>query len=171
MTLRDYAWKYLEGKKPMSTSVTLKHEWDMGHRLSLHNGKCARLHGHRYVCEVDVEGNLRTNGPATGMVIDFYDLKQVLKSVIDDHWDHRTMLWEGDRIFGIIEDAIAENGGNVGGNDPALHGIFSVPFHPTAENIAKELLRVFSGYFQQGDTYITRVRVYETPNGWAEAKP
>ena len=47
--------------------------------------KCARLHGHSYRLIVHVTGDVDS---ATGMVIDFGDVKKVVKPLIDDHLDH-----------------------------------------------------------------------------------
>jgi 6-pyruvoyltetrahydropterin/6-carboxytetrahydropterin synthase len=156
-------------------TITHKHDWDMGHRLPRHDGKCARLHGHRYVAEIDITGELQTEGPATGMVIDFYLIKEMVKQLIDVQWDHRTMLWEGDPLCAIwAEDKPVTEDGVCAGDVADVHfGIFRVPFMPTAENIAAEILkRLRSGDVGQGGRglNVTRVRVYETPNGWAEAR-
>ena len=135
----------------MITTITLRYEWDMGHRLPLHDGKCRRLHGHRYVSEVDVTGPLVTHGPSTGMVADFTDVKHFVKLVIDGQWDHRTMLWEQDELYAASMDPD--------------YGIFRVPFMPTAENIAAELLRLL-----RPNMPVTRVKVWETPSGSAEVR-
>lgn len=141
----------------MITTITLKHEWDMGHRLPLHNGKCARLHGHRYVAEIDVTGELQTEGSATGMVVDFYVIKDRVKRFIDEEWDHRTMLWEQDTILKAYL-----------GTRATEIGAFFVPFMPTAENIAWEILHHLRN--KGSGLNVSRVRVYETPNGWAEVE-
>lgn len=148
------------GKRPRSApqlvTVTKKYEWDMGHRLPNHSSKCRHLHGHRYVAEVDVTGPLLTHGSSEGMVLDFTDLKAALEEVIGP-WDHKTMLSEQDVML------------NMGGLGQTLtdFGVITVPFTPTAENMAREVLvRLRDKRFN-----VTRVRIYETPNGWAEVRP
>jgi 6-pyruvoyltetrahydropterin/6-carboxytetrahydropterin synthase len=140
---------------PPNVTVTKRYEWDMGHRLPQHEGKCRRLHGHRYVVEVDFTGPVIPAGRSAGMVVDFDDVKTLLDTVIG-YWDHRTMLQQGDPI--------------VDGHSASWHtlyGIFFVPFPPTAENIAREILLSL----QPGaPAQVTRVRVYETPSGWAEVR-
>jgi 6-pyruvoyltetrahydropterin/6-carboxytetrahydropterin synthase len=135
-----------------AVTVTKKYEWDMAHRLPRHEGKCRRLHGHRYVAEIDITGSVITAGAETGMVVDFYRVKQVMDATIGE-WDHRTMLHDEDYIFEGATTSLIEM------------GVFRVPFMPTAENIALEVLRLLSAHF-----VVTRVRIYETPNGWAEVK-
>jgi 6-pyruvoyltetrahydropterin/6-carboxytetrahydropterin synthase len=144
----------------LTTTVTKRYEWDMGHRLPNHNGKCSRLHGHRYVAEIDITGPVSTaeHTSSEGMVIDFYDLQRMLDVYIGE-WDHRTMLHVDDELVRLLH------------SDTARHlGIFAVPFIPTAENIAAEIFNVISGVTDVHQ-FITRVRVYETPSGWAEVRP
>lgn len=149
--MRDFNPGAEDYKMPVQlVTLTTRYEWDMGHRLPSHNGKCRRLHGHRYTAEIDVTGPLMTLGPSMGMVVDFYVLKKAIDAAIG-HWDHRTMLHEEDPLRLDDEDDT---------------GVLRVSFVPTAENIAREVMRVMR---MQG-LNITRVRVYETPNGWAEVR-
>ena len=70
--------------------------FEAAHQLPWHDGKCARPHGHSYVLEVEVEGPVQPNdGRATsGMVIDFGQLKSVVKTYVDlmDHYSLNQML-------------------------------------------------------------------------------
>jgi len=137
-------------------TATLKYEWDMGHRLPDHKGKCRRLHGHRYVAHIDLTGPVQLKGPSAGMVVDFYDVKQAVEKVLGE-WDHRTMLHEDDTIIWDATDPDVER----------EYGIFRVPVIPTVENmclLAISALRVVEG------VKVTRIRIYETPNCWAEVK-
>jgi len=57
------------------------------HELPGYNGPCCRLHGHEWRCRVTVQ---RPDGQLKeGMVVDFRDLKVVLKQEVDAHLDHR----------------------------------------------------------------------------------
>lgn len=66
-----------------------KFKFEASHQLPKHDGKCARLHGHSWngtlICE-DYE--LITIGPKAGMLVDFYDLSQIMKPVLEDYLDH-----------------------------------------------------------------------------------
>lgn len=142
------------------TTITHKHEWDMGHRLPRHEGKCARLHGHRYVAEIDITGKVQTSGSGTGMVVDFYIVKDIVKATFGD-WDHRTMLWREDPFAQEMLTDVQKT-----------YGIFRVMFMPTAENIAAEIILRINVELRESHSLAccTRVRVYETPNGWAEVR-
>lgn len=96
-----------------------------GHRLYGHEGKCAHFHGHNYLAEFHVVG---TEQDAVGRVIDFSQLKTVLKGWIDENWDHGFLLWEQD-----------ENGLNaIQQVEPSR--FYVMPGNPTAENMASHLL-------------------------------
>ena len=61
-----------------------------GHRLPSHNGLCKNQHGHNYKLEVRVSGltNKQETSPSWGMIIDFGDLKKIVKQAVLDFHDH-----------------------------------------------------------------------------------
>ena len=65
--------------------------FEAAHVLAHHAGKCARMHGHSYRLEVAVSGALQTKGPATGMVMDFDTIKELVKTRVIDALDHTTL--------------------------------------------------------------------------------
>jgi 6-pyruvoyltetrahydropterin/6-carboxytetrahydropterin synthase len=67
-------------------------EFQAAHHLPRHPGRCRDLHGHTYRLEVLCEGPV---DPETGMVLDFADVKAVVKREVLDVLDH-TLL--NDRI-------------------------------------------------------------------------
>jgi len=79
----------------MKIRVGVAEVFDSAHFLPGHE-KCGIIHGHTYRVEVEVEGELKK-----GMVIDFADLKRVLKEIIDK-LDHRL-------INDLIENPTCEN--------------------------------------------------------------
>ena len=84
----------------MSTVRATKHfTFELAHALTGHGGLCAHLHGHSYVLDVTVEGTPRREpgGPADGMVIDFADLKRIVRTLVVDHYDHALVLHEAER--------------------------------------------------------------------------
>ena len=111
--------------------------FDAAHFLPDYQGKCANLHGHTYRLRVEIKGDLDIE---TGMVVDFGDLKQIVKDAVVDKLDH-TLL-----------------------ND-CLMFEFS---KPTAEvmstKIFSELWKAWSDSKLPGVVY--RVRLWETPTSW-----
>ena len=65
--------------------------FESAHVLPFHTGKCSRMHGHSYVLEVGVRGPLQTDGPARGMIVDFDEIKAIVRSEIVDAFDHQTL--------------------------------------------------------------------------------
>lgn len=63
--------------------------FEAAHVLPYHQGKCSRLHGHSYRLDVSVDGPLQSEGPATGMVVDFDELARVVRTSVIDALDHR----------------------------------------------------------------------------------
>jgi 6-pyruvoyltetrahydropterin/6-carboxytetrahydropterin synthase len=63
--------------------------FEAAHELPYHDGKCCRLHGHSWRGVVYVSGTaLIENGPKTGMVVDYAEIKSYLTPLLDDYLDH-----------------------------------------------------------------------------------
>jgi 6-pyruvoyltetrahydropterin/6-carboxytetrahydropterin synthase len=74
--------------------ITKQFTFEMAHALYGYDGKCKNIHGHSYKLDVCVIGNPidDSQNPKYGMVIDFGDLKDIVKSEVVDIMDHATML-------------------------------------------------------------------------------
>lgn len=69
--------------------LSKKFTFEAAHQLPHHDGKCQRLHGHSWVGVVNVLGDqLQTEGAKQGMVMDYSDIKAVLKPLVEDYLDH-----------------------------------------------------------------------------------
>ena len=75
------------------TTVTKLFEFEACHHLPHYEGACHNLHGHSYKLEVTVSGQVskNENDPKCGMIIDFKDLKAIVKSVAVDKYDHSNL--------------------------------------------------------------------------------
>jgi 6-pyruvoyltetrahydropterin/6-carboxytetrahydropterin synthase len=142
--------------------ITRRLEFDAGHRIYTHATQSPYLHGHRYALEITVSGEvIRTEGAAEqGMVMDFSDVKHIAKAVLVDRWDHAFLVYQGDRVVMDFLASLPE------------HKTVVLPVVPTAENLAAEAFRILDAAYR--DTYgnqlrLQRVRLYETPNNWADA--
>jgi 6-pyruvoyltetrahydropterin/6-carboxytetrahydropterin synthase len=142
--------------------ITRRIEFDAGHRIPNHASQCRHLHGHRYAIEITLSGEIiGTEGSAEqGMVLDFSEVKRIANAVIVDHWDHAFLVYRGDRA---VVDFLASLPG---------HKTVVLPVVPTAENLAAEAFRLLDEAYL--DTYgnllrLQQVRLYETPNNWADA--
>ena len=75
------------------TTVSKLFEFEACHHLPHYDGACHNLHGHSYKLEVTVSGQVskNENDPKCGMIIDFKDLKAIVKSVAVDKYDHSNL--------------------------------------------------------------------------------
>ena len=78
----------------MNIRVTKIFEFEAAHALDCHDGKCSNIHGHSYKLHVTVVGkpNRSKGDPKDGMVIDFSDIKQIVKSMVVGPFDHALVL-------------------------------------------------------------------------------
>lgn len=68
--------------------VRRRFRFEAAHRLPHHPGKCRELHGHSYELVVTVE---RPVDPASGLALDFGELKRVVREAVLDELDHRSL--------------------------------------------------------------------------------
>ncbi|PHS66887.1 MAG: 6-carboxytetrahydropterin synthase QueD [Flavobacterium sp.] len=79
----------------MSTiRITKQFSFETGHALYGYDGKCRNVHGHSYKLHVTVIGKPITDNTNVkfGMVIDFSDLKRIVKTKIVNVFDHATVF-------------------------------------------------------------------------------
>jgi 6-pyruvoyltetrahydropterin/6-carboxytetrahydropterin synthase len=74
--------------------ITKQFTFETGHALYGYDGKCKNVHGHSYKLSVTVIGKpIKDNKNVKfGMVIDFGDLKKIVKTEIVDVFDHATVF-------------------------------------------------------------------------------
>jgi 6-pyruvoyltetrahydropterin/6-carboxytetrahydropterin synthase len=161
----------------MSTSVSVKHTFETGHRLPHIGGKCQSLHGHSWGVEVIVTSN-EPLGEA-GIVVNFTRLKGELRRWIDGHLDHGLMLGVADPLAVILAEhgkvyVFGTENPDRGGEVPIdAYVIGSAPqptsidlMWPTVENVAALLARVTEALLPHCGagvgTYVSAVKVSET---------
>ncbi|MES2546308.1 MAG: 6-carboxytetrahydropterin synthase QueD [Pseudomonadota bacterium] len=142
--------------------ITTRLEFDAGHRIPCHKSQCRNLHGHRYALEITLSGDIITqdNLSESGMVMDFSDVKRIARESVVDVWDHAFLVFKDDlEVLNFL-------------NSMHNHKTVVFPTVPTAENMAAEAFKILRNQYK--DTYgnhlkLERVRLYETPNSWADA--
>lgn len=142
--------------------ITRRLEFDAGHRIPGHHGQCRHLHGHRYALEVTLSGDIiATEGAAEqGMVMDFSEVKRIAWESLVEGWDHAFLVYARDAPVAAFLRSLSG------------HKTVELEAPPTAENLAAIAFRVLDAAYQ--DRYgnhlrLERVRLYETPNCWADA--
>ena len=136
-------------------------EFDAGHRVPDHEGKCSSPHGHRYKVVLGVKGELQDEGSRTGMVLDFAEIKHVLQE-IHDKFDHGFMYSLHDHSMMVIQTIMP--------NAQAKWKWVAVNFSPTAENLAKWCFEYAQERFEQLNLpgEVAWAKVYETPTSVAK---
>lgn len=142
--------------------ITTRLEFDSGHRIPNHKSQCRNLHGHRYVLEITLSGDIikQENASENGMVMDFSDVKAIAKESVVNVWDHAFLVYQHDKEVLNFLNSLPD------------HKTVVFPTVPTAENMALEAFRILKSKYH--DTYgnhlkLEKVRLYETPNSWADA--
>ena len=132
-------------RKPMFR-VTQNIEFCYGHRLLNYSGKCRHLHGHNGRAVIVLEGEQLDE---RGMLVDFSDIKNSVRTWIDDELDHRMILNENDPAVPFLQEQ----------GEP----LFLLPVNPTAESIA----RLIYDYTKNEGFPVREVALWETPKSYA----
>ena len=147
---------FLNSKKSELKSIECVRiiEFDAGHRLLNHEGKCRKLHGHRYKCEFYCSSDKLDK---IGRVIDFGVIKEIMGNWIDENLDHNVILNKEDEKLGRFIDSNLDQ------------EVYFLDSNPTAENIARHLLLdIFPKLMIKHKISCKKIRLWETPNCFVE---
>ena len=138
--------------------ITKQFTFETGHALYGYDGKCKNVHGHSYKLSVTVIGTPITdrNNVKFGMVIDFSDLKKIVKEEIVDVFDHATVFNETTPHVELAAEL--KNRG---------HHVILVPYQPTSENMVID----FAGKIQKrlpASVKLFSLKLQETESSFAE---
>ena len=80
--------------KQSTIRITKEFKFEMAHALKGYDGPCKNIHGHSYELSVTISGKPINdeNNPKLGMVMDFGELKQIIKREVVDLFDHALVL-------------------------------------------------------------------------------
>ena len=132
--------------------LKVKSEFDSAHFLKDYEGRCANIHGHRWVVTVEVSSaDVLSEGPYRGMIVDFGKLKDDLREETYK-LDHTLLLERGSLKTSTME-AIKEE----------RFSMVELDFRPTAENLAEH----FWGLLKAQGLEVSSVTVYETADNCA----
>lgn len=137
--------------------ITKQYEFEMAHALWNYNGLCKNLHGHSYKLHVTILGTPNTDktNPKLGMVIDFGDLKRIVKDEIVDKMDHSIVINSEAPV-----DKIKQLG-------ELSERIIVLDYQPTCENMVIDMAQKIKRDLPD-DVKLIAVRLYETSSSYAE---
>ncbi len=139
----------------MKIRVTKIFEFEAAHALDCHDGKCSNIHGHSYKLHVTVLGepNHEKGSSKDGMVIDFSDIKIIVKTMVVGPFDHALVL-EKDSPY-LNEDLRKRQ------------KLILYDIQPTAENMIIDMVgRIQSK--MPSNIQLHSVKLYETASSFAE---
>ncbi len=142
----------------MSTiRITKMFRFEAAHALKDYDGPCRNIHGHSYELSVTVTGSPLTDisSPKKGMVMDFSDLKTLIKNEIIAMFDHSLIL---------SSDYPREELERMKTPFPNLK---IVDYQPTTENMLLEIAEIIRKTLPRGITLYS-LKLRETPNSYAE---
>jgi len=137
--------------------LTKEFKWEMAHALWNYDGLCKNIHGHSYILHVTVIGEPinDTNNVKLGMVMDFGDLKRIVKKVIVDVLDHSLVISEKSKHDNLhkLEEMFDRH--------------YITPYQPTCENMIVDFAEKIQPLLPN-NVELHSLRLYETASSYAE---
>lgn len=138
--------------------ITKQFSFETGHALYGYDGKCKNVHGHSYKLSVTVIGKPITdkNNVKYGMVIDFSDLKKIVKEEIVDLFDHATVFNQNTPHIELANELKSRG-----------HHVILVEYQPTSENMVTDFAQKIINRLPEG-IKLHSLKLQETDSSFAE---
>ncbi|WP_430909141.1 6-pyruvoyl trahydropterin synthase family protein [Maribacter sp. 2-571] len=138
--------------------ITKQFSFETGHALFGYDGKCRNVHGHSYKLSVTVIGTpiTDTTHVKQGMVIDFGDLKKIVKEEIVDEFDHATVFNKNTPHVELAKE-LADRG----------HNVILADYQPTSENMVIDFAAKITARLPK-NIRLHSLKLQETETSFAE---
>ncbi len=138
--------------------ITKQFSFETGHALYGYDGKCKNVHGHSYKLSVTVIGSpiTDTSHVKLGMVIDFGDLKKIVKEDIEDVFDHATVFNKNTPHVELANE-LKKRG----------HNVILVDYQPTSENMVIDFAKKIKARLPE-NILLHSLKLQETETSFAE---
>ena len=138
--------------------ITKQFNFETGHALYGYDGKCKNVHGHSYKLSVTVIGKPITDNSDVkfGRVIDFTDLKKIVKEEIVDQFDHATVFNKNTPHIELAKELQSRD-----------HHVILVDYQPTSENMVIDFANRIKNRLPQG-IELHSLKLQETETSFAE---
>ncbi len=137
--------------------VSKQFNFEAAHALLGYDGKCKNIHGHSYKMFVTIKGEPINdpNNVKNGMVLDFGDLKRIVKNNIVDVYDHALIVNKRTDLTGLNF------------SNEMFERFFVTDYQPTCENMVAKFAEIIQRELPEG-IMLFSVRLYETETSFAE---
>lgn len=138
--------------------ITKQFSFETGHALYGYDGKCKNVHGHSYKLNVTVVGSpiTDTSHVKLGMVIDFGDLKKIVKEEIEDVFDHATVFNKNTPHAELAKE-LSDRG----------HNVILLDYQPTSENMVIDFASKIKSRLPE-NIKLFSLKLQETETSFAE---
>ena len=138
--------------------ITKQFSFETGHALYGYDGKCKNVHGHSYRLDVTVIGTPISDNSNVkyGMVIDFGDLKKIVKSEIVDVFDHATVFNKNTPHVELAKE-LSNRG----------HNVLLVDYQPTSEMMVIDFAEKIKQHLPE-TIKLHSLKLQETATSYAE---
>ena len=137
--------------------ITKEFTFEMAHALLGYDGSCRYVHGHSYGLMVTVSGipTDERNHPKDGMVMDFGNLKEIVKKNVVDVFDHALVLNSN------TPPELLPGPGEM------FDKMIMLDYQPTSENLVVDFAERIASHLPSGVRLLS-VRLRETATSYAE---
>ena len=138
--------------------ITKIFNFETAHVLYNYDGKCKNMHGHSYKLFVTVKGNPINDldHHTNGMVVDFGDIKKIVKEEIVDIWDHAVLV-NGDSPHKLLGESLESQG----------HKVIFCDYQPTCENMLYDIASKIQSKLPS-EIQLAYLKLHETENSYGE---
>lgn len=136
--------------------LTKEFTFEMAHVLEGYDGPCRNVHGHSYRLKVTVIGSpiSDTSNPKLGMVMDFGQLKKIVKAQVVDRFDHVLLVKSDSELLKQCHLL-------------SLGKIEPVNYQPTCENLLVHIAELISSELPS-NIMLHSLKLHETATSYAE---
>lgn len=138
--------------------ITKIFTFETAHVLYNYDGKCKNMHGHSYKLFVTVKGEPINDidNVKNGMVVDFGDIKRIVKQEIVDSWDHAVLVNGASPHKDLGQKLEAEG-----------HKVIFCDYQPTCENMLYDIAAKIKNKLPN-NIELTYLKLHETENSYGE---
>jgi 6-pyruvoyltetrahydropterin/6-carboxytetrahydropterin synthase len=132
--------------------------FETAHAIYGYQGACKNIHGHSYELHVTIAANSNEDEfiEAPGFIVDFKEIKHIVKTNIVEQFDHKLILSEG--FLSANQTMMPQE------------NLIIWKYEPTAENILIHIKKILSKSLSK-NLKLVHLKLYETKDSIAEWMP